>query len=585
MRQVAAIMAGGRGERLWPRSRTNLPKQFLSLGSGPSFLEDAYARLAGMDAPPLITVLTAESTVDLVRAQLPQLPPAHVLGEPLSRDTAATAVLAAAMAEALAGGPAVLALVPADHAVFHPERYQADLALALAGAETYGCPVQLGVPPTRPETGYGYIECGRAVAPARWPALHVATRFVEKPDLETAGRYLADGRHLWNSGVCVCPTPVLLRGLAEADPLLAELARALVGIHPGSLPPTSLARLLQPIRPISLDYALLERAERVLVVESAMAWDDVGSWEALTRLHPHDARGNVGVGQAVLSETEQSVVYGTTPGRLVVTHGVRNLVVVDTPDSLLIADRRALGGLKRALQTVRDAGYTGHLDRLQTTEVTPLGPGCQVRFADQNLRVVSLPAGGALDAADLGDVGIRLVGGQARIEAGAGAVPVTRNRARPVPPGGRVVTAKGCVLALEAGHCASPRLEDPVVGEPHQLRVVDKPWGREIWWAVSEGYAGKRIEVRAGAALSLQYHTHKHETILFHEGRVRLLLNGQEREVGPGHVAVIPPGTTHRMTAITDAVLFEVSTPELDDVVRVEDRYGRVNDQDQPEAR
>ena len=114
---------------------------------------------------------------------------------------------------------------------------------------------------------------------------------------------------------------------------------------------------------------------------------------------------------------------------------------------------------------------------------------------------------------------------------------------------------------------------------------MDKPWGREVWWAVSEVYAGKQIAVRAGMALSLQYHQFKHETILFHQGRARLLLDGEEREVGPGYVAVIPPGTPHRITAITDAVLFEVSTPELDDVVRLEDRYGRAASGDRPDTR
>lgn len=583
MHRVAAIMAGGRGERLWPRSRTSLPKQFLSLGSGASFLQDAHARVAGMDPAPEIVILTAETTVPLVRQQLPQLAPDHLLGEPLSRDTAATAILASAMAEALCGGPAVLALVAADHAVFDPDRYRADLGAAFAATDTYRCPVQLGVRPTRPETGYGYIERGEPVDPSRWRDLYQVARFVEKPGLETAARYLAGGRHLWNCGICVCPTQVLLQGLSAADPLLAELVRGLAGQHPGALAPTTLARLLQPVRPISLDYALLERAERVLVVESAMAWDDVGSWDALTRLHPQDPHGNVGVGSAVLSDTRHSVVYGTTPGRLVVTHGVDDLVIVDTPDSLLVADRKALGGLKNALKTVRDAGYTGHLDALQSADITPLAGGCQVRLPDQDLRIVSLPAGGTLAAADVGTDGVRLIRGHAVIDQRDGVSPVTRNRARAVPAGASVRTAHGCVLSLEPGQAEEPRAA-PVVGEPDQLRVVDKPWGREVWWAVSEGYAGKRIEVRAGMALSLQYHAHKHETILFQEGRVRLLLDGQEREVGPGHVAVIPPGTTHRMTAITDAVLFEVSTPELDDVVRLEDRYGRATEDGRPEA-
>ena len=250
MQRVVAIMAGGRGERLWPCSRTGRPKQFLSLGTGPSFLQAAYARIAAMDPAPIVLVLTAEATVPLVRWQLRDLPAKCLLGEPLSRDTAATAVLATAMAEAVCEGPAVVALIPADHAVFDPDRYRADLDTALAAAEAFGCPVQLGVPPTRPETGYGYIERGKEVDPSRWPALYTAAQFVEKPGAESAARFLADGRYLWNSGVCVCPTQVLLDGLAAAEPGLAKLVRAVSGLHPGFLSPVTLERLMQPVRPV-----------------------------------------------------------------------------------------------------------------------------------------------------------------------------------------------------------------------------------------------------------------------------------------------------------------------------------------------
>jgi len=275
----------------------------------------------------------------------------------------------------------------------------------------------------------------------------------------------------------------------------------LAGANPATLQRADLLAPMAPLSPISLDYALLERVERAIVVDAPMAWDDVGSWEALTRLHPQDDHGNVQVGQAVLSDTDRTEVYGAASGRLIVTHGVADLVVVDTPDSTLVAARSALPGLKRALGAVRACGYEAHLDQ----------------------------AAAAIEAA-----------------------------VEPVP--------------------ASPDAPHPgaAVAAPEECHTVEKPWGREVWWAVGAAYAAKRLEVRAGHALSLQYHEHKHETLYFCSGAVRLRLGDREMEVGPGYVAVVPPGTVHRMEALSDAVIFEVSTPELRDVVRLEDRYGRM---------
>ncbi len=490
MRRMAAIMAGGRGERLWPRSRTQLPKQFLSLSGGPSFLQQTYDRLAGMAEAPDVLVLTAADTLELVRRQLPGLDPAAALGEPLGRDTAATAALAAVMARAMAGEDAVLALVPSDHAVFDAAAFRTALSAAYRAAERYLCPVLLGIPPTRPETGYGYILRGEDLEPLSDVRVAAVGSFVEKPPLERAAQYLAGGRHLWNSGICVCRTDVLLGGLRLYRPELAAFADGFGGRNPAALHPADLRARMEPLSPISLDYALLERVERAIVVDAPMAWDDVGSWEALSRLHPQDACGNVQVGKAVLSDTERTVVYGAADGRLIVTHGVRNLVVIDTPDSILVAERDALPGLKSALGAVRASGYEVHLDR--AVPASPAAPH----------------------------------------------------------PGAAVVGPEGC-------------------------RVIDKPWGREVWWAVEAAYAAKRIEVRAGHALSLQYHERKHETLYFLSGRLRLRLGDRETEVGPGQVAAVPPGTVHRLEALTDAVVFEVSTPELGDVVRLEDRYGR----------
>lgn len=494
MQRMAAIMAGGRGERLWPHSRSRLPKQFLSIGGGPTFLQRTYARVAGMEERPDVFIVTSEDAADIVRAQVPGLPADHLVGEPVARDTAATAALSGLTARALAGEDALVALLPADHAIFDDEGFRSALRAAFAAAEREAVPVLIGIPPTRPETGYGYIRLGDDLAPCVGARVATVDRFVEKPSLERAAEYLTSGTHLWNSGVCVCRTDVLLGQLSLHAPALGDLIAELRGRNPATVDGGTLTRLLQPLRAISLDYALLEHVERAAVVVGALAWDDVGSWEALSRLHPQDEHGNVRLGRAVLSETERTVVYSSASGRLLVTHGVEDLVVVDTPDSTLIAARDALPGLKRALGAVRASGYEAYLE---------------------------------------------------------GTTPALRSGSP---------TAAGGAACLAA---------------PADCHTVEKPWGREVWWALSDGYAAKRLEVRAGHALSLQFHEKKHETLYFLSGTVRLRLGDMERTVPPGHVAVVPPGTVHRMEAITDAVIFEVSTPHLDDVVRLEDRYGR----------
>lgn len=563
MKRVAAIMAGGRGERLWPHSRTRLPKQFLSIGGGGSFLQQTYARLTGMARIDEVIVLTAADTVDLVREQLPALAATHLLGEPLARDTAATAALAAHMAQAVAGGDVVVALVPADHAVFDPDAFRAALDTACDLAEREDCPVLLGIAPTRPETGYGYIRRGPAL-PDGPVGAHAVDRFVEKPDLQRAATYLNDGQHVWNSGICVCRASLLLGGLSLYHPALGTLLTALAGGNPAQMPHATMHGLLEPLRPLSLDYALLERVERAVVLEAAFAWDDVGSWEALARLHPGDDHGNTRIGSAVLSETERSVVYGAVPGRLVVTHGVRDLVVIDTPDSTLVAARGALADLKRALQAVRADGYHAHLDEA-CAALAPAPTGSRLVLPGREGELLILGPGER--AATDGLVGrrARLLEGDALLERDGGVRPLG---AQPLTAADTIASRGGAVVL-----CLPPSEGPAPAAAPGH--VVEKPWGREVWWALGPGYVGKRLEVRAGEALSLQYHRRKHETLYVQSGELLLHLDGEDRRVGAGHVATVAPGCVHRMEAVTDAVLFEVSTPELDDIVRLEDRYGR----------
>ncbi len=360
MRVIVAILAGGRGERLWPTSRRRLPKQFLRIIGQESFLQQAYQRACLLASPCDILVATGEDHVALVSEQLPDLPPDRIVAEPVSRDTAASVALAAAFADRIGPGPKVLVCMPADQVIFEQRRFVEAMALAITVATSEACPVLLGVPPTRPETNYGYIERGEALRDGAF----TVRRFHEKPDLTRASEYLAAGNFLWNSGMFVCRTDTLRQAL---ETHLPALARAVADLDPHASRDTILAAM-EALPRVSLDYGLLERMERVLVVPAAMAWDDVGNWDALLRLHPRDDGGNVLRGRVVASETYDSVVYGSADGRLIVTHGVRDMVVVDTADSTLVVHRQALAGIRQALEAVRAQGHGDYLEAAASLE-------------------------------------------------------------------------------------------------------------------------------------------------------------------------------------------------------------------------
>lgn len=396
MRTVVAILAGGRGERLWPTSRTRLPKQFLRLIGNETFLQQAHRRAMLLAPPEDILVATGSVHVPLVQEQLPMLPADQILAEPVSRDTAASVALVSARAAERAGAPVVVACLPADQVIFDHTAFAEAMHRAIAAAEREACPVLLGVPPTRPESNYGYIERGDELH----GGVFRVQRFHEKPDLTRAAQYLAEGNFLWNSGIFVCRSDTLAEALSRHLPHLADTLQRRTGWDPEAL-----QEALENAPRISLDHGLLERVERVLVIPVTMAWDDVGNWDALLRLHPRDDGGNVLRGRVVASETSGSVIYGASTGRLVVTHGLQDMVVVDTVDSTLVAARKALGGLRGALEAVRASGHGGYLEAAASLEATLPDIPAQgsssssvdtLPWSDGSARalVVRLPAGG-----------------------------------------------------------------------------------------------------------------------------------------------------------------------------------------------
>jgi mannose-1-phosphate guanylyltransferase len=338
----AVIMAGGSGTRLWPLSRAERPKQLLDVvsdGSGGvrSLLAEAFARLRTVLPPERIWVCTAERYGPQVRAALPELQADRLVLEPVARDTANAVGLTAALVHAV-DPDAELAVVSADHVIRPVERFAAALESAYAAlAERPDALVTLGVPPTSPATGFGYVERG---APSAVAGVAEAASFREKPDRATAEGYLASGRYLWNSGMFVWRARTVLDALAKHLPETSDGLARIVAAAPGPAREAALAEVFPTLPRISVDYAVLEPAARepgrVLVADLDAEWLDVGSWPALAHTLGDDGAGNSVQGLAVVLDGSGNIVLSDDPGHLVALVGVRDSVVVHTADVTMV---------------------------------------------------------------------------------------------------------------------------------------------------------------------------------------------------------------------------------------------------------
>jgi mannose-1-phosphate guanylyltransferase len=329
------ILAGGIGARFWPASTPERPKQLLPL-SGPRALildtVERARRLVGLDR---VRVLSGPELVEPFMRAVPGLTREHFLLEPVARSTAPVLVRAAAEIEARDPG-AIMVSLHADHAIEPFNAFEETIDRAAAAAAARGSLVCIGIEPTRPETGYGYILAGEE----REPGVHAADRFVEKPDADTARAYAADGRYLWNTGIFVWRARDLL---AAARRFTRELASAFPLLDSGDV-----EGFFRAAEPVSVDVGVLERADGVEVARATFAWDDVGTWAALARTRERDAAGNAVVGHARVFEGSDNVVWAE--GGSVVLFGVRDLVVVRSGTRTLVTTRDRAPELKRLLE-------------------------------------------------------------------------------------------------------------------------------------------------------------------------------------------------------------------------------------------
>lgn len=338
------IMAGGIGSRFWPMSRQSLPKQFIDLlGIGRTFLQMTYDRYARIVPEENILIVTAERYFDLVREQLPQLPGENILLEPYKRNTAPC--VAYATYKLLKKNPDAVAVVaPADHLIIGDEAFDDIIRTALRTAENSDNLFTIGIEPTRPETNYGYIQVNKSVSrPAGNHLSYQVKTFTEKPDADLAKVFLETGEFFWNSGMFVWRLEAIRAELERCLPEVTTLFRGGEDFYCTDGEADFIRRVYGDCPAISIDYGVMEKTSKAWVFLAAFGWSDLGTWGSVYDRVPKDEKGNV-VSRSVrnfgmLEEVENSMVLSRNPDKLVVVRGIRDLMVVDMPDVLLVCRR------------------------------------------------------------------------------------------------------------------------------------------------------------------------------------------------------------------------------------------------------
>ncbi|HEX4583523.1 MAG TPA: mannose-1-phosphate guanylyltransferase/mannose-6-phosphate isomerase [Burkholderiaceae bacterium] len=476
MKIVPVILCGGAGTRLWPVSRESMPKPFMRLADGRSLLQATASRVVGLDQVVQLAVVTNlaysyKVVEDLAAANPPW--PLTLLLEPEGRNTGPAVALAALWARREHGDDCVLLALPADHLIQKPDAFQRACRQAIELAAT-GRLVTFGITPTGPDPAFGYIEWGAPLPGQRGFAV---SRFVEKPTREVAEQYLRAGNFAWNSGMFCFTVTALLDGLAEHAPEVLSAARATFDAagttRIGQTQVSFDAERFKAQPNISIDYALMERSSNVALIPCDIGWSDIGSWKAVSDVHAPDELGNAAVGPALFVDSRNTFVRAQD--RFVATLGVDNLVVVDTPDALLVAHKDASQQVKQVVAHLKKAGSA---------------------------------------------------------------------------------------MAIEH-------------------TTVHRPWGSYTVLIEGAGFKVKRIEVKAGASLSLQLHHRRSEHWVVISGTAHVTRGEETVDLGPNQSTYIPVGVKHRLAnrAAAPLEIVEVQCGSYvgeDDIERFSDVYGRV---------
>lgn len=352
------IMAGGSGRRFWPLSRDKSPKQFLPQNGDRSMFQATFDRLLPIiDKSNILTIVT-RGQGKWVRASAPSLPKENIIEEPMGKDTALCVGLGAILCRHR-DPEGIQIVIPADHLIIDEVQFRETLLLGARVAEETGSIVTIGIPPRRPETGYGYIQYAIEPIPQYPQSIHKVVTFAEKPNVTTAQRFLKSGDFLWNSGIFIWKVSTILH---EFERSLPEIYEGLVEIErnlDSKKVKTVIKRVYSQSKSISVDYGIMEKTANVCVIKSDFGWSDMGSWEEIYRLGSQDEQGNVVRGANILHESFNNLIYGNK--RLIAAVGVENYVIVDTQDVLLICRRDRTQEVKEIVEGLKRKNYKQYL--------------------------------------------------------------------------------------------------------------------------------------------------------------------------------------------------------------------------------
>jgi mannose-1-phosphate guanylyltransferase len=349
----AVIMAGGQGTRFWPRSRRKMPKQLLNIVGKATMLEQTVARISPLIPAERTLVVAGDAYRDPIRASLPQLPAENFLFEPVGRNTAACIAWAALWVRQRASD-AVMAVLPADHLIRHEAEFLRVLTIAAVVAQPLNRLVTIGIQPTHPETGYGYIRAGEDRLQVDGRVVFRVAQFVEKPLRHTAEQFLAEGIYVWNSGMFVWRADSIWHELCRHLPQLTRDLEPMAERMAAHTMDDVLNDVYPRLPSVSIDVGVMERAQDVWVVPADIGWSDVGSWRALGEILDADAHGNVVIGEQRGIDTAGCFIH--SPSKLVATIGLNNLVVIETDDVLLICPKERDQDVRRLVELLEREG-------------------------------------------------------------------------------------------------------------------------------------------------------------------------------------------------------------------------------------
>ena len=358
MKLKAVIMAGGSGTRFWPLSRMNRPKQFLLIAGAKTMLEETVDRLLPLiPYQDILTISNAEQA-RLIKGLVPKLPAANILVEPRGKNTAASLILATARVH-LHDPKTVVAVLCADHLIRKKEVFLRKLAAAAEAASKNNAIITFGVPPTYPATGYGYIHFStRGLSRIRGELFRAVHEFREKPDIKLAKKYLAEGRYFWNSGMFIWRAEVFACQLEKYAPLFFSFwLRIIKALKEKDK--AEINAVFDEIPPLSIDYALLEKTPSVLMNDGTFGWSDIGAWSSLAEVWPKDKDGNALRGDALLLDSQNCLVY--SPRKLTVLVGLKDVIVVDTDDAVLVCHKDRDQKVREILEKLKKKGLKEYL--------------------------------------------------------------------------------------------------------------------------------------------------------------------------------------------------------------------------------